>query len=265
VVLTSIKTEGWIASRQIKMETLDGLFRNDGGKFVDVAGEMKMDPSRGAQRIMAAVGLPWLITTTTGCSICFVAGVRTKTCSIANEGNGTFRNVCSGTKSVLAEITQHPRPGATTTTTDVQIYTSSSYIVRPSQRARPYVSQCRRSLFSEVIPWQMLKNGATHGIQWVDFDGNGALDLATCNNNPEGHHYLWRNLLPPERAPAFPASDGSGQERTLLPSLAQKCVSLRRGTRTILGTRIIDTGGGYCSQNIMPVHFGASKGRDQWM
>jgi hypothetical protein len=31
------------------------------------------------------------------------------------------------------------------------------------------------------------------------------------------------------------------------------------GTRTCLGTRIIDTGGGYCSQNIMPVHFGLPK------
>jgi len=31
------------------------------------------------------------------------------------------------------------------------------------------------------------------------------------------------------------------------------------GTRTCLGSRIIDTGGGYCSQNIMPVHFGLPK------
>src|ERR1700733_9808579 len=46
----------------------------------------------------------------------------------------------------------------------------------------------------------MLRNGATHGIQWADFDGNGALGIAMCNNNPNGHHYLWRNLLPPERA-----------------------------------------------------------------
>jgi hypothetical protein len=27
-------------------------------------------------------------------------------------------------------------------------------------------------------------------------------------------------------------------------------------TRQILGTRLVDTGSGYCSQNIMPVHFG---------
>jgi hypothetical protein len=28
------------------------------------------------------------------------------------------------------------------------------------------------------------------------------------------------------------------------------------GTRTLLGTSIVDTGSGYCSQNAMPVHFG---------
>jgi ASPIC and UnbV len=28
------------------------------------------------------------------------------------------------------------------------------------------------------------------------------------------------------------------------------------GTRKLLGTRLIDTGSGYCAQNAMPVHFG---------
>jgi hypothetical protein len=28
------------------------------------------------------------------------------------------------------------------------------------------------------------------------------------------------------------------------------------GTRTVLGTRLVDTGGGYCSQSVMPVHLG---------
>ena len=30
----------------------------------------------------------------------------------------------------------------------------------------------------------------------------------------------------------------------------------RAGTRTLIGTRLVDTGGGYCSQNMMPVHVG---------
>jgi hypothetical protein len=30
----------------------------------------------------------------------------------------------------------------------------------------------------------------------------------------------------------------------------------RAGTRTLLATRMVDTGSGYCSQNMMPVHAG---------
>jgi hypothetical protein len=30
------------------------------------------------------------------------------------------------------------------------------------------------------------------------------------------------------------------------------------GTRQVLGSRLVDTGSGYCSQDIMPVHFGLS-------
>ncbi len=28
------------------------------------------------------------------------------------------------------------------------------------------------------------------------------------------------------------------------------------GTRTLYGTRLVDTGSGYCSQNVMPAHVG---------
>ena len=34
----------------------------------------------------------------------------------------------------------------------------------------------------------------------------------------------------------------------------------RAGTDEVLGTRLLDTGGGYCSQNVMPVHIGLPEG-----
>jgi hypothetical protein len=54
--------------------------------------------------------------------------------------------------------------------------------------------------FSAVTPSEILKDGVVHGVQWADFDGDGSLDLALSNNNPDCHHYLWCNLLPAERA-----------------------------------------------------------------
>ena len=50
------------------------------------------------------------------------------------------------------------------------------------------------------MPEIVAKHGATHGVQWVDFDGDGALDLALTNNNSTGGHYLFRNRLSAERA-----------------------------------------------------------------
>ena len=35
---------------------------------------------------------------------------------------------------------------------------------------------------------------------------------------------------------------------------------LESGSSRILGTRLVDTGSGYCSQSVMPVHFGLPKG-----
>ena len=57
-----------------------------------------------------------------------------------------------------------------------------------------------RPRFAEVLPALVNEHDASHGVQWIDFDGDGALDLALTNNDPGGGHYLFRNLLPPAQA-----------------------------------------------------------------
>ena len=52
------------------------------------------------------------------------------------------------------------------------------------------------STFSDATIELIAKHGATHGVQWVDFDGDGGVDLALANNNATGGHYLFRNKLP---------------------------------------------------------------------
>jgi hypothetical protein len=76
-----------------------------------------------------------------------------------------------------------------------------------------------------------------------------------ANNNPEGHHYLWRNLLPPERARRSLQVNVVDQ-KGMYTRAGSEVRIYAPGTRQVLGTRLVDTGSGYCSQNVMPVHFG---------
>jgi hypothetical protein len=234
--------------------TLDGLFRNDGGKFVDVAHEMNMDQA-GRPADHGSCGPTVIDYNNDGLLDLFVAGYG-QNLMYRNEGNGSFRNVApelnlfsgdNGTPSTWGDYDNDGRP-------DLYV---SSYIIRVLNE-HDHMYHNAGDHFSEVVPWEMLRNGATHGIQWADFDGNGALGIAMCNNNPNGHHYLWRNLLPPERAGRslqVMVLDKNGHAT----KPGSEVRIFEAGTRTCLGTRIIDTGGGYCSQNIMPVHFGLPK------
>ena len=113
--------------------------------------------------------------------------------------------------------------------------------------------------FDIVTPAVFLERGASHGVQWADFDADGDLDLALANNNAGGSHQLYRNLLPladARRSVQVTVLDSVGTHS--LPGAEVRVYAA--GTRRLLGTRLVDTGGGYCSQNVMPVHVGLPLG-----
>jgi methyl coenzyme M reductase subunit C len=94
---------------------------------------------------------------------------------------------------------------------------------------------------------------ASHGVQWIDFDGDGALDLALTNNDAGGGHYLFRNTLPAARARqslAVDVVDSRGHHTK--PGAEVRVYST--GSRKLISSGLVDTGGGYCSQNVAPVH-----------
>src|SRR5207247_532315 len=115
-----------------------------------------------------------------------------------NDGGGKFTDVAAeagvagGDKATPSSWGDYDNDGRP----DLYV---SSYVDRPVNE-RDYLYHNEGSHFRDVLPPEFARRGATHGIQWVDFDGDGALDLAMANNNPEGHLSLYRNLLPPERA-----------------------------------------------------------------
>jgi hypothetical protein len=54
--------------------------------------------------------------------------------------------------------------------------------------------------------------------------------------------------------PSFHPGDGAGKQGRATKAGAEVRI-YREGTQEILGTRIMDTRSGYCSQNIIPMHF----------
>ena len=231
--------------------TLNGLFHNEGNRFVDVARELNLDAA-GRAAAYGSCGPSVIDFDNDGHLDLFVAGYG-ENFLYRNSGMGTFNNIAASmgvaggdqaTPSAWGDYDNDGWP-------DLYI---SSYIQKPLNE-HDYLYRNTGTHFSEVTPWEMLKTGASHGIQWADFDGNGALDFAIANNNPTGSHCLWRNLLPAEQAQRSLQVMVLDQEgRAARPGAEVRIY--KPGTRQILGCRIVDTGSGYCSQNVMPVHFG---------
>jgi len=234
--------------------TLNGLFRNDGTRFVDVAHELRMDAD-GRPANFGSNGPSVIDYDNDGRLDLFVAGYG-RNFLYHNDGGGKFTDVAAeagvagGDKATPSSWGDYDNDGRP----DLYV---SSYVDRPVNE-RDYLYHNEGSHFRDVLPPEFARRGATHGIQWVDFDGDGALDLAMANNNPEGHLSLYRNLLPPERARRSVqvlVLDGKGHHTRA----GSEVRIYAPGTRKVLGSRIVDTGSGYCSQNAMPVHFGLSR------
>ncbi len=235
--------------------TTNGFYRNDGSRFVDVAHEMGMDAA-GRPPKEGSNGPSVIDVDNDGDFDLFVAGYQ-RNYFYRDDGHGRFTEVSAelglrggdeATPSSWGDYDNDGRP-------DVYV---SSYIDQPLNE-HDFLFHNVDGHFVNVLPPELLAHQATHGIQWADYDGDGALDLAIANNNPEGTHHLLHNLLPPRRARQsieVLVLDAQGHYT----KAGSEVRVYTPGTRTVLGSRLVDTGSGYCSQSAQPVHIGL--GRD---
>jgi hypothetical protein len=229
----------------------NGLFRNDGARFVDVAHERGMDAA-GRPETSGSNGPSVADVDGDGDLDLFVAGYGGNFL-YRNDGRGTFTEVAASMGVAGGDKATPSRWGDFDNDGRPDLYVSSYVETALNEHDFLYHNDGRR--FSDVLAALKLPHGATHGVQWVDFDGDGDLDLTLANNNPAGAHPLYRNLLPPERATRsveVMVLDAKG--RATRGGSEVRVYSA--ATRAVLGAGLVDTGSGYCSQNVMPVHVG---------
>jgi hypothetical protein len=229
----------------------NGMFRNEGGRFADVASTLGV-AAAGRPETSGSNGPSVADYDNDGDLDLFVAGYGGNFL-YRNDGHGTFTDVAAALGVAGGDKATPSRWGDFDNDGRIDLYVSS-YIDKPVNE-RDFLYRNEGARFADVIPGEIAKRGATHGVQWVDFDRDGDLDLSLANNNPTGTHSLYRNLLPAARARQSVqvlVQDERGRQTR---AGSEVRVYAAR-TRTLLGTGIVDTGSGYCSQNAMPVHVG---------
>lgn len=229
----------------------NGFFRNDGGKFTDVAHDLGMDGA-GRPPVYGGVGATLLDYDNDGDFDLYLGNYGPNTL-FRNDGGGRFTEVAAAlgvagdyhaTTVVSGDYDNDGRE-------DIYV---ASYLTG-IMHARDYLYHNDGAEgFSDRLPGYVAKHDATHGVQFFDFDRDGDLDLMVADNLQYGSNFLFRNRLGAGAGASLEVSVVDANSRAT--RAGSEVRLFKAGTRELLGLRIVDTGSGYCSQNVAPVHFG---------
>jgi imidazolonepropionase-like amidohydrolase len=236
----------------------NGLFRNDAGKFTDVAdaagvawgGRTAGDPMNGTVR-------PCVADVNNDGRLDLFNANYGKNGLLLNRGNGTFEDVSAAWG--VAMDARYDACAFTDFDHDGRIDLYVNGTVGAGVSYRDFLYRNTGSGFENVTPDNITILPADHGVQWADIDGDGDEDLSLTGQALGGMHVMMRNMLPAadaKRAVRVRVTDAQGRGTRA----GAEVRVFAAGTRRLIGLRIMDTGSGYDSQNDMAVHVGLPKG-----
>jgi hypothetical protein len=232
----------------------DAMWRNDGDGFVDVATTLGMT---GPARTTAEGGV--------GCAVgdydndgdfdIFAANYG-HNLLYRNNGNGTFTEVGRAlgvgieNHAVGADWGDYDNDGDL----DLSVMSYEGPVGAQTPANALFRNDGERG-FANVLSRDSFMNAGDHGVQFLDYDRDGAIDLSlTDGYGATGGHFLFRNLLADgvrRRSLSVRVLDIKGHHTRF----GAEVRLLDRGGK-VLASRQVPTGGGYNTQSAGPVHFG---------
>lgn len=236
----------------------NGLFRNDGAKFTDVAdtagvawgGRTPKAAGNGTVRVCAAD------VDTDGRFDLFAANYGPLG-FFANRGKGAFEdrsaswNIAIDSRYDACAFADFDHDGR------LDLYVNGT--VTGGASWQDSLFRNTGAAFVDVTPPSIRKLQADHGVQWADVDGDHDLDLSLTGARADGTHLVLRNMLAaPDAARGLHVKVVDGQGRSTRAGAEVRVYAA--GTQRLLGARLVDSGSGYDAQSDLPVHIGVPAG-----
>jgi hypothetical protein len=235
----------------------NGLFRNDGGRFTDAAAAFGV-AAAGRPADLGGVG-PALGDFDLDGDFDLVVANYGPSALYQQQGDRPFKDVARAagivfdghaTTSAVGDLDGDGRP---------DLYLGAFLAPEPHYRDWLYLnrSNAKSLQFTDALPPLLLAHDASHGVQIVDYDGDGRADLSLTNNDPSGGHPLLRNVTSSAgRGLNVVVTDAHGR----MTRAGAKVRVFKSATTELVSAGIVDGGSGYCSQNAAPVAIGLPRG-----